>query len=195
MKGKLIVLEGVNGVGKTTTLKETMKLLDTDEVVYNKGFVKDTLWHYLINAYPHSFTYYLDLAVETYLKIKPLLASGKNVLQDRYFYTVDSYSPDCGWRHNEFFRKAFNSLFLKPDVYIHVTANLDLVTKRLSEFIEDEYRSSLVKHPERQVVREEKYMQIYNEITCPKYILNTTDKAPKDCANELIEILRREKIC
>jgi thymidylate kinase len=194
-KGKLVVFEGVSGVGKTTTLRETMMILETDNVVYNKGFVKDSVWHYLINTYPHSFTYYMDLIVQTGARIIPQLSRGQNVLQDRYYQTVDSFFPDCEWPHNEMFRKMFTPLFVKPDVYIHVKADLDVVTQRLSKFVEDEYRSSLVAHPERQVRREEKYMQIYDGMTCPKYILDTTGKKPQECADELIEILRRERIC
>ncbi|MFH1174587.1 MAG: hypothetical protein V1725_05605 [archaeon] len=197
MKGTFVIIEGISGVGKTTTVKEATHILDKPDtdIVYSKGFVKDSLWQYIINTYPHSGTYYLDLAVQTALRITPQLRKGKTVVQDRYVQTIDSFFPDCEWTHNRLFRKMLDPLFLKPDVYVHVTADIGEVTQRLSKFVEDDYRSSLVLHPERQVRREAKYREIFAELTCPKYVLDTSGKKPRDCAHELIDILRGERLC
>jgi thymidylate kinase len=198
MKGKFIVVEGVNGVGKTTTLMRAVYDLSdvsAGSFQYSKGFTQDSNWDSFIHHHPHSFTYYLDLAMKTQTSIRHLLKNGQTIIQDRYVQTVDSYLPDCEWKHNILVRRLFDPLFLKPDLYIHVKADLETIVGRLKMSATDEYRLGLIDHPDRIVMREKKYMDIYDGLTCPKYIVDTTGRSVDDCASEVVEIMRRETRC
>jgi len=195
MEGKFIVIEGVNGAGKTTTLNLALSLLECGSRVYSKGFTNSSSWDNFINSYPHSSTYYLDLALKTSNQIKPRLTEGKNVLQDRYVQTVDSFLPDSKWLHNQVLRELFDPFFLKPDLYVHFTASVDEVASRLSQTATDKYRLSLVDNPDKIKRREEEYKKIYNKLYCPKLIIDTTGRLPEDCAQELIQTIRRELKC
>ena len=116
-KGKFIVVEGVNGAGKTTVLNQLLPDLSNEEYKYNKGFTLNSRWDRLINSHPHSFTYFLDIAWKTQKQIKPLLRNGKNVIQDRYIQSIDSYLPDCNRIYNQIFRGLMHPAFVRPDLY------------------------------------------------------------------------------
>lgn len=195
MSGKLVVLEGVNGAGKTSILEAAIPELECAGFVYSKGFTNNTPWDSLINTHPHSLTYYVDLAYKTHRQIKPTLAKGKDVLQDRYVQTVDSFLPDSGWVHNQMIRRLFNPFFLVPDLYVHVTASVDEVVSRLAGDACDAYRLGLVQHPERIEQREVKYRELFDRLDCNKHVLDTTGRVAEDCAQELIHVIRRELKC
>lgn len=195
MPGNFVVIEGVNGAGKTSTLQAVLGILGKANLSYSKGFSNGSSWDHLIHQHPHSILYYLDLACKTQKKIKPQLARGKVVLQDRYVQTVDSYLPDSEWLHNQVARKLLDHLFLRPDLYIHFTASVGEVVSRLSKSASDAYRLDGVRHPEKNEMREEKYRKIYDELTCPKQVIDTTGRETNDCAQELVKILREELPC
>src|SRR3989344_2026295 len=195
MGGKFIVVEGIDGAGKSTLIQTVLSLVDDARVFHSRGFTHDSIWDRVIHSNPRSGLYYLDLAVKTARVIKPRLARGEIVLQDRYIQTVDTFSPDGNWKHNKVIRKILNPLFLKPDLYIQVTASLDEVTQRLSQTDSQEYHAFLLQHPEKMKQREESYNKIMTQMNSPKYVINTTGRTREDSALECIDLVRRELQC
>jgi thymidylate kinase len=194
MAGDLVVVEGVNGVGKTTLIRKILPALD-DEWVYCKGFTSDSAWDRFISGHPHSFTYYLDLALKTKNKIRPALEEGMHVIHDRYVQTVDSFLPDADFLHNRMLRQVMDSFFIIPRLYIYVTASVDEVVSRLSKNAPDAYRIGLVNHPELIEMRMERYDAIFDGLDCQKYRLETDHRSVDDCADELIGTIRRDIRC
>lgn len=195
MSGKFIVIEGVSGVGKTTILKEIAKLISSKTLTYNKGFDNKSLWARHIQKYPHSFTYYLDLAIKTQFIIKPALAKGKMVLQDRYIFSVDSFLPDSKYWYNKIFRKLFSLFFINPDLYICITASTETIISRLNKEKRDNYRLDLAKNPNKIRLRKKEYMRIYKSVKCRKHIIDTTKRTSKQCALELIKYIKSDLKC
>ena len=195
MRGRFIIVEGVNGVGKTSTLNKALSTLNGDHFGYSKGFTNNFSWDRFINSRPHSFTYYLDLVYKTAAVIRPTLMQGRHIIQDRYVQTVDSFLPDCESAYNKAFRILFNPLFLEPDLYIHFYAEVDTIAARLRASATDDYRLDLAVNPDKIKERESRYKQIYDTLARPKHVLNTTEKPVEGCANELIDIIRRELKC
>ncbi|MBN1156405.1 hypothetical protein JXA85_02230 [Candidatus Woesearchaeota archaeon] len=193
MTGKLIVIEGVNGAGKTHSIKHALPMLEG--IKYNKGFSSTGLWSHCIHEHPHSLTYYIDLVIRTRTQVIPSLHEGFDVLQDRYVQTVDSFLPDAEYLHNQVFRKLLNPLFLEPNLYIHFTAAAETVAARLTRDRRDEYRTDLASHPELIKRREEKYREIYENLACPKHVIDTTGRSSRECGDELVEIIKREIKC
>lgn len=185
---RLIVIEGLNGVGKTTTID---KALENYDAIYNKGFTEGTVWSNYLKHHPTSLQYYMDLALKT-TTIKSKLEHSE-VWQDRYIQSVDSFLPDAKYKHNLFFRNIFDPLFLEPDVYIYVTAKTETIVERLKKDNRDSYRIDLTEHIEKIETRKTEYDMIFEEMNCEKYILDTTEKTPEECANELIEVLGGKK--
>ncbi len=196
MDSKFMVVEGIDGAGKSTLIQTVLSMISEARILHSRGFTQNSVWDSVIHNNPHSWLYYVDLAVKTTRIVKPALTRGEIVLQDRYVQTVDTFSPDCNWNHNKVIRKVLDPLFLNPDLYIQVTANLDEITRRLSQTNPQEgYHAFLIQHPEEIEQREENYRKILTQISCPKYVINTTKRTPEDSALEFIDLVRRELKC
>ncbi|MFH1638352.1 MAG: hypothetical protein ABIB71_08055 [Candidatus Woesearchaeota archaeon] len=193
MQGRFIVVEGVDGSGKTTIIKQAISI-NNGKLLYGQSFTYGSRWDSFIHAHPSSLFYYLDIAVKTATDIRPKLMEGSTIIQDRYVQSVDSFLPDCKWLHNKAIRKALNPLFLRPDLYIHLAAGLDEIIARLSND-SSTYHETLISNPERIIGREKKYMEIFEGLDCHKQVINTGFREPKDCAEELIDAIRRYTGC
>ena len=71
--------------------------------------------------------------IKTRSRIAPLLTRGVSVLQDRYVQTVDAYVPDGDWAHNKALSRLMSPFFLKPDIYVNLTASVPVLAERLSK--------------------------------------------------------------
>ena len=191
MRGKFIVFEGVDGVGKSTLIEKVKQ--EFPNTLKIRGFNHDSTWNKFINSNPSSVFYYFNFALQTE-QIRSAIRKGKTVLQDRYVQTVDTYAPDNARLHNKLTRKLFSPLFLEPDFYVYVSANIESIIDRLRGD-DQEFHQKLIQNPNRILERQEAYQEIYNNITSPKYQIDTTNRFPKDTGLELITTLRRQKIC
>jgi thymidylate kinase len=192
-KGKFIVVEGMHRTGKTSTINLTLDNLKperTQKFVYNKGCDKSSAWGKYINSHPSSLFYYVDFAIKTKTRIIPMLSSGKNVIQDRYIYSVDSFWPDCNSSKNKIIRYLMTPLFLQPDIYVQFKANVETIVSRLiDENSNQPYRLDLIAHPDKITRRLEKYQNIYTKMNCVKYEIDTSNLTPKKSAEKFEEIL------
>lgn len=187
-RGTFIVIEGVDGVGKTTTIEHTIRALKDKETKYVRGFSQDSVWNRFVQNHPKSLFFYLDMVFKTMVIVRPSLKRGVLILQDRYVQTVDSYKPDADFLHNKIIRFVLSPLFLQPDLYINITADTEEVLARMKrDNPKEAYHQKLMKAPSEITRRKEEYGKIYNKLSCQKITIDTTNKSPEACAKELIK--------
>lgn len=193
MRGIFMVVEGVDGVGKTTTLRWVQELLVSQSVKLVHGFRHQSVWDKFINVYPNSFLYYVHFILQTWLVIFPALRRGEVVLQDRYVQTVDSYLPDAGYLHNRMWRRLFAPLFLKSDLFIYLTASTAKICERLKKGEASDYHAGLIANPQKIINRDQQYKLLLSKILSSVLIIDTTNKSVEESVKEIIQSYEKEK--
>ena len=131
-----IVLEGIDGAGKTTIAKEIVNLLTAEglKALYTyEPYTKDLTR--ALKKYGKALGGEMEtllMAADRYYHIKevvrPALNSGKVVVSDRYYYSSMAYQGargvDISWI------KEVNKFVLEPDVAIYIDVPPDLGFKR-----------------------------------------------------------------
>lgn len=186
MKGLFIVCEGLDGAGKTTTIKEAMKKLD-NRLVYNKGLKSDTIMGKIAPKLPSTFTFLLELIHSTNKKIKPALTANRIILQDRYSLSVFSFVPHVNLFHNRLLIKILQRFLLKPDLLVYFTVAKNERIKRLKVDNNNKYHSALVNKPSLIGLREKEYCRLYENFKGNKHKIDTTGRSENDVANEFIQ--------
>ncbi len=145
-----IVLEGIDGAGKTTVAKKIVSLLTKEgiQALYTyEPYTKDLTK--MLKKYGRSLGGVMEtllMAADRYYHIneviKPALSLGKVVVSDRYYYSSMAYQ---GARGVEIpWIKAVNKFVLKPDIAIYIDVPPDLGLKRKTnsstrlEYLEDD---------------------------------------------------------
>lgn len=104
-RGKLVVIEGGVGCGKTTQIKLLKKNLKNWEFYRYPGSteygekVRDAIqgiYNYKVNEYAAAFGYASTMANLMMNLIIPKLKKGKNIVMDRYWYTMYAYQSVGG---------------------------------------------------------------------------------------------------
>lgn len=139
MRGKLIVIEGIDGAGKTTIAKYVVDLM------ISKG-IKAI---YTCEPYDSQITKLLEskgkelgavmeallLAADRYLHIheviRPHLEAGYYVICDRYHYSSLAYQGARGADVN--WIKTINFFVIKPDISIYLDVSPEVGLSRLSK--------------------------------------------------------------
>ena len=155
-KGAFIVLEGIDGSGKTTVAKMLLEKLtnmgysvaytyeptDSDIVTIVKTKYRD-----FRDPFIDALTFALDRLIHIKAEIKPLLERGFVVILDRYFYSSVAYQSASG-APPEWVMEV-NKWTLKPDlaIYLDVEPEVALMRKKAtkSRFAEFEELSLLRK--------------------------------------------------
>lgn len=148
-KGYLIVVEGVDGSGKTTQAHRLHQALTRNgsEVVFTEWsssrlvskIIKKGKRENLLMPYTFSTLHATDFADRQERLIKPALDSGKMVIADRYFYTA--LARDVARGLDREWVKNLYAFALPPDavLYFRVAAELSLsriVAERQPKFYE-----------------------------------------------------------
>lgn len=145
MKGKLIILFGIDGSGKTTILN-MLKSIELNNTVCTSCLANAIFEEELYRAerklkfsrtdvFSHEFKHVLHIGsviYNMYNTVLPLLYSGKNVILDRYTICIKLFtdlflSPSCNC-----LSKALECL-PTPDVGIYFDINIDNAIHRIEE--------------------------------------------------------------
>jgi dTMP kinase len=130
IKGKMIVIEGTDGVGRSTQIEELKKWLEVKGYgVATTGWTRSPLMGsaidaaklgHTLNVNTFSLMYAADFADRLEHEVIPALKAGFIVLADRYIYTAFARSTVRG-ADRQWIRKVFG-FALEPDAvfYMHV---------------------------------------------------------------------------
>lgn len=184
LEAKLIVCEGLDGAGKTTTIKELLKYNNDNTFVYSKGLGSNTFIGKLARKFPSAFMFMLELIYINHKVIKPNLKKNKIILQDRYDASILSY-PGAEKIHNRLIGKILNYFVIKPDALIYFKVSLEERIKRLENDNHNKYHISLSKNPALITTREDKYLSLYNQFKGYKTKINTTNLKVEEAAKIL----------
>ncbi|MEZ0290336.1 MAG: dTMP kinase [Sulfolobales archaeon] len=138
---KLIVIEGIDGSGKTTLAINLIKRLEergfkayytyepysspfTEALKRVKSVMKT-------NAVIDALAMSLDRAYHIETVIKPRLAEGYIVVLDRYYYSTIAYQgamgADIDWL------KSLSRVFIKPDISFYLDVSIETAMRRIRE--------------------------------------------------------------
>ena len=139
LSGKLIVLEGTDGVGRSTQIKKLRNWLEEEGyAVSDTGLTRSELTASGLEAAKSGHTlgpitmslfYAADFADRLENQIIPALQAGFVVLSDRYFYSVAARDSirgiDSDWA------KKLYGIALKPDLILYMKASVPSLVTRL----------------------------------------------------------------
>lgn len=139
LSGKLIVLEGSDGVGRSTQIRLLRRWLeDEGYAVSDTGLTRSELTQagldeaksgHTLGPLTMSLFYLADFADRLENQIIPALQAGFIVLSDRYFYSVVARDIirgiDKAWAQNLY------GIALKPDIVLYMKASVPNLVTRL----------------------------------------------------------------
>ena len=179
MNGRLIVFEGLDCSGKTSTIEEIIRT--NSNYVYNKGVGSNTFLGRNALRFPCTFSFFSELIYNMLFRVKPLLEAGKTVLQDRYDISISSYLPLADKWYNQAFIKFFERFLIKPDAVVYLYLPLEERVKRL-ERKGGKYEKMLLRNPELVEQRERRYANWYDGFDGPKIKINTLENDLEETA-------------
>ena len=139
LPGKLIVLEGSDGVGRSTQTQLLRHWLEDEGfAVSDTGLrrsemtqrgLEDARKGHTLSRITMSLFYATDFADRLENQIIPALQAGFIVLSDRYFYSIMARDivrgADPDWAHTIY------GFALKPDLILYLKADVDVLVSRL----------------------------------------------------------------
>ena len=139
LPGKLIVLEGTDGVGRSTQIKLLRRWLeDEGYAVSDTGLTRSTLTASGLEAAKSGHTlgpltlslfYLADFADRLENLIIPALQAGFVVLSDRYFYSVMARDAIRGV--DKSWSRQLYGIALRPDLILYMKADVPVLAQRL----------------------------------------------------------------
>ena len=139
LSGKLIVLEGTDGVGRSTQVKKLRSWLEEEGyAVSDTGLTRSELTAAGLEAAKSGHTlgpitmslfYAADFADRLENQIIPALQAGFVVLSDRYFYSVVARDSIRGISST--WSKQLYGIALKPDLILYMKASIPSLVTRL----------------------------------------------------------------
>jgi dTMP kinase len=138
LPGHLIVIEGSDGVGRTTQIALLRQWLELRGFgVVETGWTRSQLVSetidvakegHTVNVWTFNLLYATDLADRLEHEIIPALRAGFLVLSDRYVYTALARARVRG-AHDRWLRDLFG-FALKPDIVFYLKADVDTLMRR-----------------------------------------------------------------
>jgi dTMP kinase len=140
LPGRLIIVEGIDGSGKSTQLDLLRKWLINQGylVIFSewnsspivKGITRRGKRQQLLSPMSFSLVHAADFASRTYSQILPALQSGAVVLADRYVYTA--YVRDSVRGVNRAWLRRLYSFAVQPTLAFYFDVPLDEAMRRIS---------------------------------------------------------------
>jgi dTMP kinase len=141
LKGKLIAIEGTDGVGRSTHIELLQEWLEIQgHAVITTGWTRSTLMSRtieeakrgnIVDRWSFSLLYATDFADRLEHQVIPALRSGYIVLADRYVYTAFARdfvrSGDRGWIRDVF------GFAVVPDLVCYLRIDVDTLALRVIE--------------------------------------------------------------
>jgi dTMP kinase len=195
MKGKLIVIEGIDGAGcgtQTELLKEKLNERLSQPVLHIRYPNYNSPVGVTIHKFLHEelalstdmqfFIYSLDM-LKDMKEIKKALDEGRVVLADRYFTSTLAYQCSQGFPIEKALRFADLFDFVKPDLIIYLKVPSDIAMKRkkmeknnLDLFEKDlDFRKKVSK----------KYDELASKNIFGKWVVVDAEKSIEEVANEI----------
>ncbi|MGI0070576.1 MAG: dTMP kinase [Thermoplasmata archaeon] len=138
LSGKLIVIEGADGSGRTTEVTLLREWLEVEgHAVVDTGLRRSTLvageidrakQGHTLGATTMALLYAVDFADQLENKIVPALAAGSTVLADRFIYTLMARAVVRG-ASREWARRLYG-FALRPDLVVFLEARPDILLHR-----------------------------------------------------------------
>lgn len=139
LSGKLIVLEGPDGIGRTTQINLLKRWLeDEGYAVSDTGLTRSVLIQdgldvakssHMLGPITMSLFYAADFADRLENQIIPALQAGFIVLSDRYFYSVIARDSVRGL--DKTWERKLYGMALKPDLVLYLQATIENLVTRL----------------------------------------------------------------
>lgn len=195
MKGKLIVIEGIDGAGCGTQaelLKEKLNEKFSQPVLhirypnYNSpvGVTIHKFLHEELNLNPDMqfFIYSLDM-LKDMNEIKKALDEGRMVLADRYFTSTLAYQCSQGFPLEKALKFAELFDFVKPDliIYLKVSTETSMQRKKMEKNNLDLFEKDL----EFKKKVSKKYDELANKNIFGKWFVVDAEKTIEEVANEI----------
>jgi dTMP kinase len=189
-KGVFIVIEGLDGSGKTTQAKTlTAKLRRTHNAIYTAEPSKGKIGMFIRNRVLYgekrpptaieALLFAADRIEHVQNEVLPALAEGRVVVSDRYVYSSLAYQGSAGL--NLDWIETINAHALKPDLALFIDVDPEAVQARLKS------RKSVMENLETQ----RKVREIYQKyIEKGELISIDGDKPKKTVAQELHAIVK-----
>lgn len=205
MLGRVFIFEGVDGVGKSSVIRQLAKIFGekngaAKDTVIVRIFSGENVVERFMNDRPTSIGYYLVILFKTFFFLWPLKLRGHDVLCDRYVQTVDTFSPDKDFLHNRLFRFFSAPFFLKPDLYISVTAERSVIQDRLKELAgkqtekDSAYHRWLIENPKMIDARQEEYQKAFDGCTSAKLMIDTSRKTAQEASREIMHLINKNYV-
>lgn len=196
MKGKLIVIEGIDGSGKSTCAKNLTEKLNSINIKTIYTF-EPTHSHYGAKLRDGMLSEDLDAEAELLLfvkdrkehieyMIKPALEEGYFIILDRYFYSSIAYQGAKGIDINRIINM-HKDFIIKPDIVFIFHLPIDIALNRIisKRGIADRFEN------ETYLKKVDKIFHSFNE---PFIYHIDTDKDIKIINDELFNILEKSKM-
>lgn len=143
MRERFIVLEGIDGCGKSTQAEMLVKYFEGKgkSVALTREHTRDLAAGQLIDQIVNhqgelvpvamQLLYVVDRIDHTARCIRPPLDEGKIVVCDRYFWSTVAYSNLCG--EQEWFLRIQKHVIIEPDLTIWVDIDPELAMERMGK--------------------------------------------------------------
>lgn len=196
MKGKLIVIEGIDGSGKSTCAKNlaeklnsiNIKTIYTFEPTHSRygAKLRDGMLSEDLDAEEELLLFVKDRKEHIEYMIKPALEEGYFIILDRYFYSSIAYQGAKGIDINRIINM-HKDFIIKPDIVFIFHLPIDIALNRIisKRGIADRFEN------ETYLKKVDKIFHSFNE---PFIYHIDTDKDIKIINDELFNILEKSKM-
>lgn len=201
MRGKFLVIEGIDGCGKSTQVRMLTEWLEKNNIPFFltkepsekglrkmiKGIVAENTK--LDDPVLDALLFTADRKLHIDTEIKPELESGKIVISDRYYHSTFAYQQTQGLELK--WLREINKFAMKPDLTIVFDVPAEVSVERLSK---DSTRKSFDKFEKISFLKRLRdcYLKLPSELKDEKVIILDANRQPGMVFDELKKMVIKE---